>query len=200
MSYTSLEDLRDQVGVTGSSDDDRLLRALAAATEAIDNFCGRTFGEVDPDADGAKSTRRFTAASARLVLVDDVVKVDEVEQRLSPTGDFETVDASDYEAAPVNAAADGKPYTRLRRLTAWWPEHEASVRVTGWFGWLETPDTVKQAEILQASRLFRRGEAPLGISQVPGMDGGGGMRLLAKLDADVELMLTQLRRTKARTG
>jgi hypothetical protein len=51
------------------------------------------------------------------------------------------------------------------------------------------PSRVKEAGLLQAGRLFKRQTAPLGIAAVGTGDGGSGMRLLAKLDPDVELLL-----------
>lgn len=51
------------------------------------------------------------------------------------------------------------------------------------------PARVREAGLLQAGRLFKRQSAPLGIAQVGTADGGQGMRLLAKLDPDVELLL-----------
>lgn len=49
------------------------------------------------------------------------------------------------------------------------------------------PAPVKYACMLQASRWFKRKDAPFGISGSPEMQ--GEMRLLAKLDPDVEVLL-----------
>lgn len=193
MTYITLDELKNHVGVTGTSDDTQLQLALNAAVEAVDHFTKRHFRTVDTTDDAAKTTRVFTAKSARLVLIDDAAQVDSVEDRATPTSDYETVDASNYEAKPGNAAADDRPFTRLKRLTGWWPEGEDGVRVTAWFGWPATPHGIQEATLLQASRFYRRREAPLGISQVPSAD-GAGMRLLSKLDADVELMITSYQR------
>lgn len=193
MTYVALDDLKSHIEVPDTASDPELTFALNGAVDLIDSFCKRHFREIDTNDSGAKTTRVFTAKSARLVLIDDAAAVDSVEDRQTATSAFETVASDDYEARPGNASADDRPFTRLRRVTSWWPKDGESVRVTAWFGWPTTPDIIKEATLLQASRFYRRRESPLGISQVPATD-GGGMRLLSKLDADVELMLASYRR------
>jgi len=58
---------------------------------------------------------------------------------------------------------------------------------------------VRMATLLQASRIAQRRNAAFGIAAVPGMD-GSGMRLLSKLDADVELLLDPYRRRPVLAG
>lgn len=53
----------------------------------------------------------------------------------------------------------------------------------------ELPARVRLATLLQAARLYKRQEATFGIAQVGTVDGGTGMRLLAKLDPDAEALL-----------
>ena len=60
---------------------------------------------------------------------------------------------------------------------------------TAWADEDVLPAVVKQAGLLQAARLFKRQSATFGIAQVGTIDGGQGMRLLARLDPDVELLL-----------
>jgi hypothetical protein len=55
------------------------------------------------------------------------------------------------------------------------------------------PASVRLAALLQAARLFKRGEAPFGVAAVGTIDGGSGMRLLAKLDPDAERLLEPYR-------
>lgn len=49
------------------------------------------------------------------------------------------------------------------------------------------PDSIKLACLLQASRFFIRREAPFGIAGSP--EAGSELRLLAKVDPDVEVIL-----------
>lgn len=200
MSYATLTEVKTAVGVDDALDDSQLTIALNATVDLIDRYCNRRFRTVDTNDDADKSTRTYTPMSPRLLFVDDVLAVDEVQERSTVTAPYETVDASDYELAPSNAAADGRPFGRVERITGSWPNTLRGVKVTGWFGWETTPEAVKQATILQASRLARRREAPLGISQVPSFDGNTGMRILSKLDADVEVLLAGYRRDPVLVG
>jgi hypothetical protein len=49
------------------------------------------------------------------------------------------------------------------------------------------PASVKLAALLQATRLFKRKEAPFGVAG--SLELGSELRLLAKLDPDVEMLL-----------
>lgn len=197
MSYATLSELKDSLTIDDTADDPELEIALNAAVDLIDKFCKRHFREIDTNDDSAKTTRVFTPTSARLALIQDAAKVDSVENRQTPTSSYETVDASDYEVRPANAGADDRPFTRLSRVTGWWPEGHDSVRVTAWYGWPKTPKTIKQATIMQASRLVKSAkDAPLGIAPVAGFE-GTAVRLMNKLDPNVELLIRPYVRTSA---
>jgi hypothetical protein len=58
----------------------------------------------------------------------------------------------------------------------------ALIKVTGQFGWASVPDPIKFATIIQASRLFKRLESPLGVAGVSDM---GIMRVGSNMDGDV---------------
>lgn len=199
MAYVTLEELRAQVQLgDDQSHDGRLQIALDAAEGAIDSYCHRSFSTVNPDLDLATS-RVYTARSRSRVIIHDLAALDQVAGRAASTEPYETVEADAVGLWPAHAAVEGRPYTELRRVSGVWLGGHAAVRVTGWFGWLAVPAVVKQATLLQASRFFQRRSAQFGVAPVPGLEGGGGMRLLAKLDADVELMLNTVRRDPTRT-
>jgi len=67
------------------------------------------------------------------------------------------------------------------------------VRVEGTFGWPAVPDAVREATILQASRLFTRLDSPLGVA---GFGDMGAMRVSFKGDPDVLMLLAPYRRAK----
>ena len=180
--YATLEMLKAHVSVVDALDDVELETSLNAAEGLIDEFARRRFDAVDPDDPEAVSTRVYDDSG----WVDDVVAVDEVEVRRG--GTWQTFDG--WELWPFNAAADGRPHTRLL-LDG--PAGDR-IRVTGWFGWPDVPDAVVQAALLQGARLAQRRSAPFGIQTVPNLDGSSPMRLLARLDADVELLVAPLRR------
>jgi hypothetical protein len=63
---------------------------------------------------------------------------------------------------------------------------EASVQVAGVFGWSAVPLDVRMACILQAQRLFKRFDSPLGV--IGGMGDLGSIRV-SRVDSDVQALL-----------
>lgn len=187
--YATLDEVKSAIGVDDMLDDSELQVALDSAEDLIDRHCRRTFGAA------SSGTRVYDGH--QVLRIDDATTVSKIETRPSRTGAWVEVSADDYELRPLNASDDGRPYTDL---LIFHPHAIHRVRVEGEFGWPEVPGAVKQATILQASRLARRREAPLGISQVPGFDGTTGMRVLARLDADVEVLLAGYRRDPVLVG
>jgi hypothetical protein len=177
--YASVTNLAEHLRIPDAMDDSSLEVALQAAKAQIDEWCRRTFDPVNPDTDTA--TERVYTVRGYDVFTDDLVDVDSVELDGSVVEDFEL--------EPVNNPALGRPYQQLVFPT----RLSGKVTVTGWFGWPALPAPVKQAAILQAARLSQRRNAQFGVATVPGLD-GSGMRLLAKLDADVELLLAPYRK------
>lgn len=192
-SYASLADLKSAIRVTDTDSDTLLQIVLDAATSAIDDHCGRTF---TPSTGGA-TTRKYAPVNGRVV-VDDIY---------DPTGLVIAVAGVNLAAAvpnvsagyvltPENAIAMGEPITGFY-YTAYtlapWPllrfYERASVYVTSqyWGYAAVTPPAVKYACVLQASRWFARRNSPYGIAGSPDM--GSELRLLAKLDADVAVLL-----------
>ena len=100
-----------------------------------------------------------------------------------------------YRLGPVNAAAESRPWTELvvaSTSTVQPGSCEAAVRVTARYGWAEVPTAITEACLLQAARLVMRRDSPFGVAGSP--DAGSELRLLAKVDPDVAVMLTPFRR------
>lgn len=187
--YASLEELKAALGVDDQRDDQSLATALNTACRTIDRFTGRTFWRGT-----AGEVRYFTATRSALVHIDDAVAVTAVDSD-GGTGAFGlawTV-GTHYYLAPRAAAAFDAPFTQLQALNRGFPAGDEFIRVTGTFGWPVVPAEVVQATLLQAARIWKRTrEAPFGIA---GLNlEGGGMRLLAKLDPDVELLIRPLQK------
>lgn len=186
--YATLAEARGYILPAGAdtADDTRIEIAVEAASRAIDDFCNRRFYN-------ASETRYYTAANSGTVYVDDLVSVTTLKADTSGDGTYDTTWAtSDYLLEPFNASTAGRPYTRITvspQGTQTFPSCRRGVEIVGTFGWPSAaPTTVKQACLIQAFRLFKRAtEAPMGIAGM-GID-GGGMRLMAKLDPDVELLV-----------
>lgn len=199
MAYATLAELKGFVGipVPDTADDVTLQLALDSAAQQVDAFTDRTFG-----VDVAPTTRLYTATAAGRVEVDPistttglVVKTDD-----NDDGVFETTWtlSTDFRLEPTNAAAGGDPYTRLVSLgLRWFPrlQYRPGVSVTAAFGWPGgvAPAAVKHATLLQAARTWKRKDAPFGVAG--SVEFGSEMRLLAKLDPDVESLLRPYRRS-----
>lgn len=196
MAYATLAELRGFVGIPAAdtADDSTLQIALDAASAQVDGYTGRTF-----NLDSGVSARYYTATDANSVTVDQlqttvglIVATDEA--RTGAYATTWTLD-TDYYLAPTNAPSAGAPWTRLLTTisgTKRFPLADRAVKVTARWGWTSVPAGVKQATLLQSSRLWLRKNAPFGVAGSP--DLGSEVRLLAKLDPDVEALLRPYRR------
>lgn len=193
--YATLAQVKAALRITDTVDDSLLTTALDASCRWIDSYCDRSFGK-------ATATRDYIPAGRMdPLIVDDLVsvttiKIDEDLDRTFTT----TLNTIDFQLEPVNGRAagqDGWPYTRIRpQEDGYWPiayEQRATVRVTGVFGWNAVPDAVREAAILQTSRVYTRFASPLGVVSFGDM---GAIRVSRFLDPDVEMLLAPFRRTR----
>lgn len=197
MAYATLAELKSAMRITDSVDDTLLTQALDAATEFIDVYCERSFGT----ASGTASRDYAPSGMWEPLMIDDATSIVSVKIDEDLDGSFgTTLAAIDYQAEPVGARNAGRtwPYTRLIPLEdGWWPidgprrNSRATVRVEATYGWPDVPPTIKQANILQASRLFTRFDSPLGVA---GFGDLGVMRVTRSVDADVAQLLRAYRR------
>jgi len=194
--YATAEELAAYVRIGDSEDDAQLDLAIAAASRAIDKSCGRQFGQV-----AAPEARCYTAKwdPSRLrwaVDIDDLMTDDGLTIEVDVEGDGSySGTVNSYLLRPVNAAAEFRPWTRIVfPLNAKVVGAEDAIRVTARWGWSEVPDAVKQACLMQASRVLSRRDAPFGVAGSP--DSGSEVRLLAKVDPDVEVALSGYKRPR----
>lgn len=189
--YASLTEMRDWLRLRDESDtdDDALLRLkLSAASRAVDASCRRQFGKVATAVTRSYELRWSRTRQAYVAEIDDVMDTTGLTVEVDDTA----VASTDYALRPRNAIADGEPYTWI----------EVDVTVTGdgvldmlaLWGWnAPWPDVIKEATMLQASRLNIRRDSPYGIAG--GAEGGGELRLLARLDPDVAPLVVDYIRT-----
>ncbi len=193
MPYATLTQLKSALRLTDSIDDTNLTLALNSAEEAINAWCGRTFGS----AGTAVTSRYYAAGKPDDVEIDDLTSITTVEW--SRDGSTWTA-TTDYQAEPLNRYTDGMtwPITRLRTINAFaWPVMNGiqTVRVTGVYQFGSIPSSVTQATVLQASRVFARLSSPLGVAGFA--EGIGGMYVRGGLDVDVQQLLMPYRRYRA---
>lgn len=192
--YISSTDLKNYVRIGDTVDDAEIADAVIAASRAVDGRCsnpptrriGRQFGKV-----AAPEARRYTAwwdrgRGAWVVEIDDLMSTSGFTAEVLDVGPVDS-----YELEPINAAQEGKPWTHLvvkadSTAKPTGVEHEVSI-VAAW-GWTAVPGPVKQATKLQASRFLSRRGSPYGIAGSP--EQGSELRLLSKVDPDVDVILT----------
>ena len=143
-SYITLDALKgaSALNITGTANDDRLLRLAEAGSSVIDRWCNRHFFT-------RRATLRFDGSGEATLGVPDLVSVDSNGVRTygSGYGAPATVwDADDYNLLPFNAdpASTGnpisRPYTRLLATVtasgkACFPLGRGNVEVSGVWGW-----------------------------------------------------------------
>jgi len=172
--------------------DDTLLEiAVESASRLVDGFAGRNFYS------SGTAVRYFTPEDRIICEIDDLVSLTSLVVSADLDGVFdETWAATDYQLEPLNGRADGLtgwPATRIRAVGDYvfgTNIGEASVKVTGTWGWTAAPIAVKQATVIQASRIFKRLDSPLGVLSSPDL---GYIRVGTRLDPDVQQLVEPYR-------
>lgn len=189
--YITSGDLKSYGRIGDAVDDPEIAVAITAASRAIDHACNRQFGAT---ATTEERTYEVEWSPTRALWVADVDDVD------TTTGLVVTVSGAavtDYTLWPRDADKRGRPWTRLLTPTST-PSTLATgggpptIAVTATWGWAAVPDTIRQATLVQAARFLKRRESPFGIAGSP--DLGNEMRLLARVDPDVAVMVQAYRR------
>lgn len=194
--YCTLADLKAALRVQDSIDDSLLELAVESASREIDGYTERVFYSTS-------ATRVYAPLNVYTVTTDDIISV----TTLKSSSDGLTFDTtwatSDYQLEPLNGVVGGlvTPYTRIRAVgnylmpaysTGTMYALEASVQVTGVFGWSAIPAAIRQATVILAMRIFKRLDAPLGMIS----NDMGSMRV-GRFDPDVEALVAPFRKVSA---
>ncbi len=189
--YCTLAELRARLQFqTADTADDAILESvIMGVSRWIDNYTGRRFY-------AASDTRYYTAEFADEIAVDDLLSVTSLSTDDDGDRTYETTwAATDYDLEPSNAATDSQPYTRICTSPQGryaFPTGRKGVKLVGSFGYASsTPAAIKEACLLQCERLYKRKDAPFGVIGSAEM---GQMMVIAKLDPDVQLLLSGFRR------
>jgi hypothetical protein len=183
--YATLLDVKNALRITDSLDDSLLETAIESASRMVDGFTARTF------TNAGTAVRNFAATDGINLIIDDAIEVIEVASTDEIGSTYTIWKPTDYQLEPLNDRVDGlySPYTGIRAVGDFtWPvvDQQALVRITAVYGFPTIPSAVKQATIIQASRLFKRLDSPLGVL---GMGDMGAIRVSRFLDSDVEQLL-----------
>jgi len=198
--YATLSDVKAAARITDTIDDGLLEMAIESSSRDIDAYTERVFYST-----GATAVARvYIPQDIYLVETDDIISVTTLKSDSTGNGTFDvTWAASDYQLEPLNGRAGGidTPATRIRAIGDYlWPVYEprnvnsnqASVQVTGVFGFASIPSAIKQATILASLRAYKRYESPTGVL---GFSDIGVVRV-GRLDPDVERLVSPYRKIR----
>jgi len=187
-----------RIGTADTIDDDLIDNCVGAASRLIDGYCNRRFWS------NGTATRVYQAEDSFYCSIDDIAGTAITLKTSSfADGNFDvTWKASDYQLEPLNGNLDGLTwsYDKIRAvgdylfptLNANYGE-QALVQVTAVFGWPAIPEPVTQATIIQASRIFKRYDSPLGVA---GFGDLGAIRVSRYLDPDMAQLVEPYRRMR----
>jgi hypothetical protein len=196
--YATLADVKGAFRITDNVDDTLLELSIESASREIDGWCERVFYNA------GTATRIYIPTDSFYVDTDDLISVTTI--KTSTTGEsFDNTwsDAGDYQLEPLNGVSGGltgHPTTRIRAtgnkiFPLWDPRninsHEATVQITGVFGWAAIPTAIKQACIILSMRQFKRYDTPLGIT----FDELGAMRV-GRVDPDIQNLLSPFKKVR----
>ena len=190
--YCSLAEIKASARITDSVDDALLELAVESASRMVDSYTQRYFYNA------GTATRLFAPQDSYVAEIDDLITLTTLQT--SDGDDFGTTwAAKDYQLEPLNGNVDGltgHPTTRIRAVDDFIfnvLDGEATVKVIGVWGWSAVPIAVKQATVIQAARIFKRNDSPLGIA---GFGEMGAVRVGVQLDPDVKHLIDVYRKVR----
>lgn len=170
---------------------------VTRASRAIDRLTGREEGAYKV---GTATVRYFDGSGGILQWVDEMAAAPTA-VAVSEDGSVTTYTAwasTDYTVWPYNAAAQGRPYSRLdvdqlNGNHALFYAFPRSVKVTARWGYsTAVPGDVQQAVIVQTVRWFKR--AQQAFQDTGAIFELGQLRYVKQVDPDVALIVDHLRR------
>ncbi len=188
--YATTAEVKSYTRIADTLDDAEIGFAITGASRAIDRFTNRQFGLV-----AAPEERFYTGRWDRhrgrwVIDIDDLMTETGFDAQVQDADGNDLGAITPYVLEPRNSAAIGRPWTYLvpRPSSAFNPTGcPDEVAITARWGWTASPTTIKEACLMQTSRFLHRRDSPWGIAGSP--DIGSELRLLARLDPDVQVLI-----------
>lgn len=164
--YATLAELRSKIDYTSgnTTDDTELENIIEAVSRNIDQFCRRVFYQRDATA------LVYSAEWEDYLPIDDLYNTTGLTVKADTTGngtfDETWTITTDFVMHPSNPRP-GHPFTHVQRSrfgSRSFPVGANTVEVTGNYGWAAIPPGIKEACLLEASRLHARRTAPFGVA------------------------------------
>ena len=203
--YCDKDDLKAYIGLSGTAQDNNIDNAINAVSREIDKICDRHFYKTE-----AVTSKYFTPIELYQQLVPDIANTTSLVVKLDTTDDGSydktLVLNTDYYLRPNNPLQIGKvgstlyyePYTSVNILTTrsgerFNPDIVKNIKIDAYWGFDVVPDAIKQATLLQATRLWKRKDSPFSTY---GSDATGTVELFQKFDPDaMKLIKGYIKRT-----
>ncbi len=189
--YITLNLLKSSLSIEDNIDDEFLELAIESGSRQIDQACERQFFQ-------ASDTRIYAPRDSFVTEIDDLVTLTTLKTSSDADGVFDVEwEPKDYQLEPLNGIVGGipSPTTQIRVTDEYLfvtDGGEATVEVTGTFGWPEIPVQIQQATLILASRLFERRNSPLGVA---GFGDLGAVRV-SKIDADIDNLIGPFKKVR----
>ena len=173
-----------RIPVSDTVDDTLLTLAINAASRDIDQATERQFFSTT-------ATRIYTPQDSYITKIDDLTSLTTLKVSTGADGVFDlTFLATDFQLEPLNGLVGGMtvPFDQIRAVGDYtFPISggEATVQVTGVFGFTAVPVAIEQATVLLASRIFKRNDSPGGVMGF----GDIGVVRVSRIDPDIDRLI-----------
>tara|TARA_R100001440_G_scaffold70521_2_gene92975 strand:- start:1795 stop:2421 length:627 start_codon:yes stop_codon:yes gene_type:complete len=195
--YIDKGDLKTYLGLSGSGQDTNLDNAINSASRLIDKITDRYFYQ-----DATVNARFYNPTNEFNLYVDDISTTTGLVVKLDTTDDGThektlTLD-TDFILKPLNPTPYevedndfNAPFTELQILATRSSERfdpliMRNVKIEAKFGYPAIPEAIKQATLLQATRLFKRKDTPFNVF---GNEATGTQELFSKFDPDARELI-----------
>lgn len=191
--YCTLNELKAslRIPVSDTLDDSLLELAVESASRDIDQTCERQFFLTS-------ATRIYTPRDSYYTETDDIVSITTLKTSSAADGNFDvTWQTSDYQLQPLNGLAGGMALPQniiyaVGDYTFPIDDQEATVQVTGTFGFSSVPTAIKQATVLLAARIFKRNDSPGGVMGF----GDLGVIRVGRMDPDIDRLIQPYKKVR----
>ena len=178
--YAGLEEMKDRLGITDTSQDYELQTAIAMSAGWINEFCGRHFNRI-------VEARTYQPVNVWTLDIDDLIDDPSIAMTVDMDGDgvYETpwTRGTDYvlRYGPgrfnPNVTGITRPFRQLQVVQSgkWlpftWPySHLDRVKImpgpAGGWGWPSVPWAVSEANRILAADIFKLKDAPFGVAGI----------------------------------
>ena len=192
--YCTLNDVKNalRIPLADTVDDALLELSIETASRQIDDHTERVFYQT------ANATRKYAPRDSYTCEIDDLVSLTSIKSSTDGDGVFDrTWTSVYYQLEPLNSLSGGipSPATLIRAVDDYlFPVYggEATVEVTGTFGWSAVPTAIKFATILLSSRLFKRMDSPLGVAGISDL----GVIRVSRIDPDIDALIMPFKKLR----